>query len=288
VESGSIRIGNDLGDAMSGDNEGAVDLPEEPVFSGEFTLLTYNVAGLPEGLSSSNPEVYMPLISPLLNGYEIALVQEDFWYHQELIGEINHLYLSAPMWEEPTVSRMGDGLNRFSNLFFEDHIRVPWVDCHGELDCSSDCLATKGFSVARTAVAPDTWVDIYNLHAEAGGCPEDLVSREDGFTQLADHILEHSEGMAVIVAGDFNLHESDPVDLDLLEQFYSSTELTDVCGFLDCGFQQIDKIAFRNTGSLLFTPDNWWIPGEFLHESGQDLSDHLPVAAHFSWQRVSP
>ena len=57
---------------------------------GEFLALTYNVAGLPEPLSGSQPSVNIPQISPLLNSYDLVLVQEDFWYHNELKAQINH------------------------------------------------------------------------------------------------------------------------------------------------------------------------------------------------------
>ena len=46
--------------------------------SGSFTALTYNVAGLPEQISGSSPEANSPLISPLLNGYDLVLLQEDW------------------------------------------------------------------------------------------------------------------------------------------------------------------------------------------------------------------
>jgi hypothetical protein len=42
--------------------------------SGTFEALTYNVAGLPQGLSSSNPAEFTPQISPLLNSYDLVLV----------------------------------------------------------------------------------------------------------------------------------------------------------------------------------------------------------------------
>ena len=58
---------------------GACGNQEEAVVqSGSFTALTYNVAGLPEGISGSNPETNMQMISPLLNAYDLVLIQEDF------------------------------------------------------------------------------------------------------------------------------------------------------------------------------------------------------------------
>ena len=43
------------------------DVMTEGPASGTFLMLTYNVAGLPDSLSSSHPSEYTPQISPLLN-----------------------------------------------------------------------------------------------------------------------------------------------------------------------------------------------------------------------------
>jgi hypothetical protein len=48
------------------------------VQSGDFLALTYNVAGLPEGISGSHPETNTPLIGPLLNAYDLVLMQESW------------------------------------------------------------------------------------------------------------------------------------------------------------------------------------------------------------------
>ncbi|HNC65195.1 MAG TPA: hypothetical protein PK075_11140 [Chitinophagales bacterium] len=41
--------------------------------------MTYNVAGLPEGINSDQfPSRHIPLISPLLNNFDVVNVQEDF------------------------------------------------------------------------------------------------------------------------------------------------------------------------------------------------------------------
>ena len=69
--------------------------------------LTYNVAGLPEPFSGSEPDVNTVLISPLLNDYELVLVQEDWidpvppvpgidFHHDDLISQVDHPYLSTP------------------------------------------------------------------------------------------------------------------------------------------------------------------------------------------------
>ena len=61
--------------ACSGDGD-AEDSPANR--QGSFSLLSYNVAGLPEGLSQSNPEANAPTISKLLGDYDVVVTQEDF------------------------------------------------------------------------------------------------------------------------------------------------------------------------------------------------------------------
>src|SRR6185503_16774088 len=41
--------------------------------SGEFLALSYNVAGLPEGISGSHPATNTAIIAPLLNDYDLVL-----------------------------------------------------------------------------------------------------------------------------------------------------------------------------------------------------------------------
>lgn len=247
---------------------------------GEFSFLTYNVAALPEGLSGSSPERYVPQISPLLNAFDLVVVQEDFWYHGELSADVTHPHQTTPWAQEPTLEDIGDGLNRFSIFELADHERIGWYDCHGLTDCASDCLATKGWSFARTTLAPGVEVDVYNLHGEAGGCPEDVVIRTQSMMELAAEINARSPDHAVIVAGDFNLRASDPEDVEPLSLIKDGAQLTDVCDALSCGDERIDKILIRNSDDLQLEPLRWWVPQEFVDaEDGSDLSDHLPVAA---------
>jgi len=259
---------------------------DEPPTEGGFTVLTYNVAGLPKDLSSSAPDRFIPLISPLLNDFDLVLVQEDFWYHDLLIADLTLPYVSEPYLEEPDLLDLGDGLNRFTRFPFGELMRVSWESCWGTLDCASDCLASKGFSYARHELARGVFVDVYNLHAEAGSCPEDLAAREAGIRLIVDTILAESEGQALIVAGDTNLHGDDPVDATPLEHLIAGPDLTDVCRELGCGdTRRIDRILFRSSDAVVLTPLTWEIPPQFVTADGTDLSDHEPVAARFHWER---
>lgn len=180
---------------------------------------------------------------------------------------------------------MGDGLNRFSIFPFEDHARFPWSECWGNLDCASDCLAAKGFSVARTMLPGDLPVDVYNHHNEAGGCDEDSRIRAQDVQELLNEIAIRSAGRAVIVAGDTNLHRDDPEDVPPLDALLDGAGLSDACDTLQCGDDRIDRVMYRSSDSVTLIPLEWWIPPEFVTADGTDLSDHKPVAVRFRWER---
>ncbi|MCA9649077.1 MAG: endonuclease/exonuclease/phosphatase family protein [Myxococcales bacterium] len=284
ADSGSTAASTDssttqaMPDGSSGESSsssgGGLDFPP-----GEFDLLTYNVAGLPQGISSSNPEQNIPQISPLLDAFDLVLVQEDFWYHEQLSAEVTLPYASMPWSEMPTLEDIGDGLNRFGIHPFVDHERVAWYDCHGTVDCASDCLATKGWSFARTTLAEGVEVDVYNLHMEAGGCPEDIEIRTNAAQDLVDAIAERSSGRAVIVGGDFNLSAEDPEDVEPLGIILEGAGLSDACDAVSCGDQRIDHVMVRDGGGVALRVQQWWIPEPFVDaRSGEPLSDHLPVA----------
>ena len=258
---------------------------EQPEVTGELLLLSYNVAGLPVQVSDVTPDVDNPKISPLLNAYPLALVQEDFFYHEGLTAEIEHPFVSEPFPADPMRMGMGDGLNRFSQTPFTDHERQQWYDCNGTLDCSSDCLARKGWSFARHTVADGVEIDIYNLHMEAGGCIEDLEIRLQATLDLADAIAERSAGRAIVVAGDFNLRESDPEDVQPLINCVEGAGLTDTCmGIPDCD-DHIDHIMIRDGETVTLEAMQWWVAEEFVDErTGLPLSDPPAIAARLAFR----
>ncbi len=274
--------------------------------TGTFTALTYNVAGLPEGLSGSNPSVNTPLISPLLNDYDLVLVQEDWidaggfdFFHDDLISQVTHPYLStpapAPQGTDPRrpEALVADGLNRLSRFPFGPITRQMWPHCFGGADTSDggagDCLSQKGFSVARTTLAPGVEVDVYNLHGEAGSTALDEQYSAEDFAVLGDYIASHSAGRAVLVGGDYNLHTDRPTDGAIFDAFLAATGLTDVCAAVDCGDDAdvIDKFVFRSGGGAGLEPLTHHFERErFTRSDGEPLSDHDPLAVTFRWTRL--
>ena len=263
----------------------------------ELELLTYNVAGLPTALSGSEPDVNTPLIGPLLNDYDIVLVQESWLtpegtsddlrtYHEILLDLADHEFesasLAAPLGSDPErpSALLSDGLNRLSDFPFEPVTRQRWLTC-GE--ASADCLSLKGFSMATTTLADGIEVDIYNLHLDAGRA--DFAVRAENVAELSAHIAEHSAGRALIVAGDFNLHLDRDPDAAQFEQLLLDAGLIDVCTELACDQpNRIDKVLIRSNAEVTITPLEWRNAAEsFTRDDGEPLSDHDPVVARLQF-----
>jgi hypothetical protein len=263
----------------------AASNPGTAVVSGRLSLLTYNVAGLPQLVSHSDPEVNVALISPLLNHYDVALVQEDFSYHSRLVARSQHAYRSEPMTH--SLALVADGLNWFSRFPFSWIHRVRWAQCNGYLGAASDCLADKGFSFGELALAPGVTVDVYNLHAEAGGSQRDIEARRDNFEQLADYLRSRSRDHAVIVAGDTNLRMSVPADADTLERFLAVTGLHDACRRFGCGEERLDRVLVGSSRHIDLEVLGWWADRRFVDAAGSPLSDHPAIGVELSWQKRS-
>jgi len=258
---------------------------EEPGH-GQFTLLTYNVAGLPEIFSPSNPIRNIPLVSTLLNRYDVALVQEDFSYHRELIRSTLHPFRSRPMRPR---SFVGDGLSQFSRFDFSSVHRVRWERCNGIVSHATDCLADKGFTFSELNLAPGVHLHLYNLHADAGAGSLDVEARGQNFDQLAGYIAQHSRSQAVIVAGDTNLRTSrHRGDARTLTAFIETVGLSDACDPEVTPDEQIDRVFYRTSAELDLGEPRCWNDPIFVDAGGEGLSDHPAIGVSLSWRRVQP
>lgn len=263
-----------------------------PVSSGAFTALTYNVAGLPQGVNADqHPQDNQPVMSPLLNDYDVVLLQEDFGFYTDLLrADLTHEFESEPHpgpEEMNPIARegavVGDGLNVVSRLPVGDLERVPWMHCGA---AAGDCLALKGFAATELTVAEGSTVDLYDLHMEAGSGTDDDRFRGDDLGDLAAYIEAHSAGEAVIVGGDWNLSFDEEPDATQLHRFLRRTGLSDVCDVVDCGADAdvIDRFLFRSADDLTLEPTRHTFAREaFVDAAGEPLSDHDPLAVDWSW-----
>ena len=270
--------------------------------SGTFSVLSYNVAGLPEGLSSAPTprDTATTAIGGRLGPYDIVHVQEDFNYHANLYAADSHPYRT------PTSggAGIGSGLNTLSDIPYDtdDFERVGWNSCQYD---SGDCLTPKGFTFMRERLAEGVYVDFYNVHTNAGTNAGDLTARADNLSQLSAFIQSHSAGNAVVVMGDTNTRYTRSGDT--IAEFAAANGLTDAWVQLVRGgsapakgsdalvcdesavtntCEVVDKVLYR--GSRLVSLNATRYNNEhadFLTGDGLMLSDHDPVTVDLSWSR---
>ncbi len=252
--------------------------PPTPKASGSFHAITYNVAGLPEGLSASHPATNMPLISPKLNPFELVFTQEDFAYHGDLVGQATH---ASKTTHKSASLNLGDGVTMMSRFAFGPDTHVAWKDCNGYIDAKNDCLTPKGWVVATMTLTTGVQVDVYDLHADAGRDSGDAKARQKQMDQLVQYITQHSAGKALLVAGDTNMKDTDETQLTTL---MTGANLTDACRKLKCPDPyRYDRILYRDGSGIVFTPTQWKVDMTFVDSNGKQLSDHEPVTVDFDW-----
>ncbi|MER7482567.1 jacalin-like lectin [Streptomyces sp. NPDC126510] len=275
--------------------------------SGSFSVLAYNVAGLPESISSA-PTPREPATTEIgrrIAPYDIVNVQEDFNYHAFLYaGDTAHAYRT------PTSggAGIGSGLNTLAKLPYDsdDFERVRWNSCQFD---SGDCLTPKGFTFIRQRLAEGVYVDFYNLHTNAGTNPGDLTARADNLNQLTAFIKSHSAGNAVVVMGDTNTRYTRSGDT--IAEFAATNGLTDPWVKLIRGgtppakgsdalvcdqtgptvpntCEVVDKILYRDSKLVSLNATSYNNEhSKFLTDGGLMLSDHDPIKVDFSWSRAA-
>lgn len=285
--------------------------------SGVLSVLTYNVAGLPQGISGSNPREYMPLIGPRLDDYDLVVTQEDFatpdpnplpsgFFHEVLVRTTHHRFKPEPMVppvgsnEARPTAIASDGLNMYSDFEVGPVHRQMWKTCFGGADTSDggsgDCLSMKGFSVAAVTLANGVMVDVYDLHGEAGSTPADVAASKSDYRELAGYVNRHSQGHAILLGGDTNLSTDDnEVDRAVWDRFLEATGMQDICGEITCAERpgSIDKFAFRSSESITLEPlervvetEKFLAPGAPDLNDGQ-LSDHEAVSSRWRWTLIA-
>ncbi|MFC4604094.1 endonuclease [Rhodococcus kronopolitis] len=266
--------------------------------SGSLRALTYNVAGLPELLSSATTEraASTTAIGARLGPYDLVNVQEDFNYHSYLDAAAGHPYRT------PTSggAGFGSGLNTLSGFPLEGPERASWERCWIG---SGDCLTPKRFTFNRIRPADGVSIDVYNLHADAGSEPRDLTARAANLDQLSRFIAARSVGQAVIVMGDTNSRYTRVGDA--IAEFAAADGLRDpwvelvrggdrpatgepaiLCDEAaptdDC--EVVDKVLYRSGDRVDLEATGYRNEHTaFATEDGTPLSDHFPIGVDFAW-----
>ncbi|KZL81253.1 endonuclease exonuclease phosphatase [Colletotrichum incanum] len=272
--------------------------------SGDLTVLAMNVAGLPEILQNNDVPGDKTVNSRTIGSYfakynyDIINVQEDFNYHAYIYETDTHPYRTATSGGVP----FGSGLNTLSNYDWIDFERVKWSTCSNA--SGADCLTPKGFTFMRVRIAEGVYVDVYNLHTDAGTEADDLKARNSNLHQVADYIDVWSVGNAVLVFGDTNsryTRTSDDIEVfgtqngltdawvqlvrngvvPTVETLCANPSTTSYC-------ETVDKAFYRGNAVVKLEATNYnYESSKFLQPDGNILSDHNPITANFTWSLSS-
>ncbi|CAE6478435.1 unnamed protein product [Rhizoctonia solani] len=249
--------------------------------SGTFNVLSLSVNGLPDvldplGASGAEKNLNTKYMGIALSHYDYGVVnvQKDFNYHTMLYQHDNHSFRTK-------FSGGPDGSGVAMNLD----------------------LNTTGFTFMRVRINEGVYIDMINLHADAGIKPGDEEARCWNIPQVSEYISANSVGNAVIVFGNTNSRYTR--SKDNLDLFISQNSLTDawvqankgkvpaagtdaiVCpkevpSNISC--EVVDKVFYRgspaiNLDSLGFFYDT----SRFLSPKGKMLTDHHPVRVDFEY-----
>ncbi|KAI0181768.1 endonuclease exonuclease phosphatase family protein [Hypoxylon sp. FL1284] len=272
--------------------------------SGEFNILSMNVAGLPEFLNGNEVPGDKTTNSKMIGskfaeyGYDIINVQEDFNYHAYIYDTDTHAYRTATSGGVP----FGSGLNTLANFNWIDFERVKWATCSDASE--ADCLTPKGYTFMRVAIDEGAYVDVYNLHADAGTEDEDETARAANLQEVADAIDTRSAGNAVLVYGDTNSRYTRAADK--ITVFSEQNGMTDPWVELIRGgavpdtetlcdnpsttneCETVDKVFYRGSPVLDLSATYWsYASSQFLQANGSILTDHNPITVNFTWSAGS-
>lgn len=264
--------------------------------SAVFSLLSYNTHGLPAWLAGDDPEARFPRIAELANGYDVALLQEDFAHHERLLANARQRLIerggAGRFGMACPIICSGDGLTLLANLpprQLAEIVRIPYGSCAGWLGGANDCLATKGFVRARLAFPGVGEVDVVNTHLDAGGAAADRAARSRQLAELRAHLEGESQGRALVVAGDLNLDFHDPDDRALLDEFAAGLGLRDSGAARDAerDWKRLDYILVRSGRAVELAVVDAGEALEFVGPAGP-LSDHPALFARLRVSTTAP
>lgn len=175
--------------------------PSQDVY--KLKTITYNVCGLPEMITYDRNLAPMDkrftYIGKKLNSYDLIGLQEAFVTKRRIIEDELGGYYLARGTDVGMSGKIGSGVYTFSKYPIKRIHYERWRKTTGP-----DALSHKGFVLTTIEVSDDLWIDVYNLHAQAGGSKERIDI--DNMYQLAEAMkaLSFGNGRPIILIGDFN------------------------------------------------------------------------------------
>lgn len=279
-------------------------------------FLNCNVAGLPDfksliGMDSTDVKGNTRQLGAIFNSsdFDVIAVQEDFNYHDILVGEMSN-YKNSTNHSGGVPG--GDGLNIYSkNIPIYNEERQEWNSCYGGIS-EGDALTPKGILYTVLDLGNGITVDFYDIHADAFDGAGNALSRAAQYLQLLAFVDKNSKGRPVILTGDFNtsIHLNyggeDSADEEMMY------DLTKKYGFKDAWIEtcndgnyddfsewqklypysywgvwdSVEKFYYRNGGGIEITAEDF----EYFvvaNENGERLSDHNGAACSLTFSKTA-
>ena len=264
-----------------------------------FTLINYNVAGLPklfgnqaEDVGANQEKIGAQLA---MREFDIVAVQEDFGYHSDLLVGLGDAYPARTIHSGGVPG--GDGLNVYSRFALYNETRTPWSAAYGIIEDGADEMTPKGILYTLIELEDGVYLDFYDIHADAYGDAGSTAAREVQFRQLADLLKSRTIDRPIIITGDFNTSLHHGNDSGLYENLMAECSLDDAWitlfnnGNTDdfsehhdsaALWDSIEKVLFRSGGGVELTPASFAY--EYLtDDDGVSLSDHPSVVCSFTY-----
>jgi endonuclease/exonuclease/phosphatase family metal-dependent hydrolase len=285
---------------------------DAPATSRHFTVLSYNVRGLPKGLTF--PRQRFPTIGRLANRYDVVLAQEVFGgaglLAREMKGKqaipgmglggdpgrivLKAVLLPFTFFIPDFWPPFGSGLYTFVDDRLlpdrgarspSDVERQPYRECHGVFGAGTDCFARKGYLRVAVETAEGVTVDVYNTHLDAGGDAGSADTRWMQLRELACAIDASSSGRPAIVAGDLNIGYARSGDRHPIATFREHLGLADSgAGPEAPHWRERDYVLYRDGAAARLIVEKSGEEPEFIRDR-HALSDHPALFVKF---RVEP
>jgi len=261
--------------------------PASESLVGSFSVLSYNIHGLPAEVTGDDTDARIEEIAPRLNDFDIIGLQEDWMDDNSLQLQEQSVYSNFDRFDTPRSDEQvyGAGLSFLGTYPITKTEHIYYDRCNGLFDNGADCFASKGFQYLVLDVSGSFSLHIYNTHLEAGNSDVDHDIRSEQLETILAH-LNAIEDEPVILMGDFNLSSADPKEDTLLRDFREMGGLRQTCIELACEEPyHIDQIFFRSGQDVQLQVEEWQRDRSFVDSQGVDLSDHPAIVSLFRWQR---
>lgn len=240
------------------------DLVVKPEVTGNFTVATLNVDGMPQTINFGGIYQYeLNMDGPgsegstkigqyLQNsGYDLIATSENFNYNQQIMAEaVDYTSgtirtsipenVSAEDFGQLITNRLfpidTDGLSLISKktIPVSGETWVPWETIYSTNENiawieipsgnGADGMIKKGYRFYQVEIAEGVTIDVYILHADADSQEGDIAARTKQFQQLATAINANTNGNPIIVMGDTNCRYTRDT---LKTDFIDATGMTD-------------------------------------------------------------